>query len=432
MSREISLIWEIPVYWNFPTKWIDDGGKSFTMVFTVGNPGPLDSWNTIKGNFTLVSVPLPPPFSPPSTNPIGYWKMDDGSGNLASDASGNGSDAGVNGAVWASGISGKGLSFDGVDDYVEIPSSLWNPAQGTVAFWTLIWDFSMANNFFGHTTQPPFGNRIQLYTDEGSQSLNLGLGNADERHMGITPLQPDQWHHLALTWDGTQYRVYVDGQESASGSYTRLTQLDSVADIGNLGRGTKRDGESMNGVMDEVRVYNRTLSGSEIAELAQVDHVPPVNEAPKVNAGGDQTITLLSAASLNGVVTDDGLPNPPAATTTTWSIVGGPGSVTFGDPGAPVTTARFSHPGKYALTLTADDGQFFVSDDITVTVVVYGDSNQDGQLSAEDIHLAPDWLFGHSPIPPTGSASHVAADVNNNGVIDGDDVMLMIDRLLEK
>ena len=231
---------------------------------------------------------------------------------------------------------------------------------------------------------------------------------------------------------GTQYRVYVDGQESASGSYTGLTQLDSVADIGNLGRGTKRDGESMNGVMDEVRVYNRPLSGSEIAELAQVDHVPPVNEAPKVNAGGDQTITLLSAASLNGVVTDDGLPNPPAATTTTWSMVGGPGSVTFGDPGAPVTTASFSHPGKYALTLTADDGQFFVSDDITVTVVVYGDSNQDGQLSAEDIHLALDWLFGHSPIPPTGSASHVAADVNNNGVIDGDDVMLMIDRLLEK
>ena len=157
---------------------------------------------------------------------------------------------------------------------------------------------------------------------------------------------------------------------------------------------------------------------------------PLANQAPKVNAGRDQAVFLPSVASLSGVVNDDGLPNPPALTTATWSLVSGPGSVTFGDPAALVATASFSHPGEYVLRLTADDGQVFVSDDIAVTVVVYGDSNQDGRLSAEDIHLALDWLFGLSPIPPAASASYVAADVNDDGTIDGADVRLMIDGLL--
>ena len=51
-----------------------------------------------------------------------------------------------------------------------------------------------------------------------------------------------------------------------------------------------------------------------------------VNQAPTVNAGGDQTITLPSAASLSGSASDDGLPSPPAAFTTTWSKVSGPGT----------------------------------------------------------------------------------------------------------
>jgi hypothetical protein len=158
----------------------------------------------------------------------------------------------------------------------------------------------------------------------------------------------------------------------------------------------------------------------------------PINQPPTVDAGTDQTITLLVVANLTGTVTDDGLPNPPAAFTTTWSMVSGPATVAFGNAGTPVTTASFSHAGEYILRLTATDSELSASDDVTVNVVVYGDSNQDGKLTAEDVHLALDWLFGQSPTPPSGSASFVATDVNNNGVIDGDDVRLMIDRLLSQ
>jgi hypothetical protein len=93
-----------------------------------------------------------------------------------------------------------------------------------------------------------------------------------------------------------------------------------------------------------------------------------VNQPPSVNAGLDQTVTLPSAASLDGNVTDDGLPSPPGAVTTTWSKLSGPGTVTFGNANAVDTTATFSTAGNYVLRLTADDGALVTTDDAAVQV----------------------------------------------------------------
>jgi len=96
---------------------------------------------------------------------------------------------------------------------------------------------------------------------------------------------------------------------------------------------------------------------------------PPVNTPPVVNAGPDQTVNLPAAAGLAGTVTDDGLPNPPAAFTTTWSMVSGPGTVTFANPAAVTTTATFSTAGTYTLRLTANDSALSASDDVVITVI---------------------------------------------------------------
>ena len=98
---------------------------------------------------------------------------------------------------------------------------------------------------------------------------------------------------------------------------------------------------------------------------------PPINQPPTVDAGADQTITLPAAASLNGIARDDGLPGP--SLTTTWSKISGRedsagGTVTFGNPNAPVTTATFGADGIYVLRLTVSDGAVTVSDDVTITV----------------------------------------------------------------
>jgi hypothetical protein len=96
---------------------------------------------------------------------------------------------------------------------------------------------------------------------------------------------------------------------------------------------------------------------------------PPGNQPPVVDAGLDETIYLPdNEVNLDGTVTDDGLPASPGFVTTTWSMVSGPGTVTFGDASLVDTTATFSDPGEYVLRLTADDGASQAFDDVTITV----------------------------------------------------------------
>ena len=92
------------------------------------------------------------------------------------------------------------------------------------------------------------------------------------------------------------------------------------------------------------------------------------NTAPVTNAGADQKIILPNPANLDGTVTDDGLPNPPGAVTTTWTMTSGPSTVTFGNPNAIDTTASFSVKGVYVLRLTASDSELWTYDELTVTV----------------------------------------------------------------
>jgi hypothetical protein len=97
-----------------------------------------------------------------------------------------------------------------------------------------------------------------------------------------------------------------------------------------------------------------------------VNTEPALNQVPSVNAGANQTITLPDTASLDGTASDDGLPD--GSLTTTWSVVSGPGSVSFGNTSAMDTTADFSTDGTYVLKLTADDGDLSDSDSVTITV----------------------------------------------------------------
>jgi hypothetical protein len=79
------------------------------------------------------------------------------------------------------------------------------------------------------------------------------------------------------------------------------------------------------------------------------------NQAPTVDVGADQTITLpVHSVSVSGIVSDDGLPGGPI--TTLWTKVSGPGSVTFGNTSAAATSASFSQNGTYVLQLAANDG----------------------------------------------------------------------------
>ncbi|HMG75196.1 MAG TPA: PKD domain-containing protein [Pyrinomonadaceae bacterium] len=105
-------------------------------------------------------------------------------------------------------------------------------------------------------------------------------------------------------------------------------------------------------------------SASGTASVQWLTNVP--NQAPVVNAGVDQTISLPAPVTLFGSVTDDGLPSN--TLNISWSKVSGPGNIAFTTPSAAVTSATFNAAGVYVLRLTASDTNLSTSDDVQVTV----------------------------------------------------------------
>ncbi|HSF16184.1 MAG TPA: metallophosphoesterase [Vicinamibacteria bacterium] len=173
-----------------------------------------------------------------------------------------------------------------------------------------------------------------------------------------------------------------DGRENGDGAYTKAGGEGAVYTVA----GTS--GHTSNGTLNHPAMFlSLQQLGSVVLEVdgGRLDAIyinetglvedyltiikgPPENQAPFVAAGEDITVILPASRSLDGTVSDDGLPNPPATVTTTWSVVSGPGTVTFADGSAVDTTASFSTDGSYVLRLTADDGELTAFDQVTITV----------------------------------------------------------------
>jgi len=93
------------------------------------------------------------------------------------------------------------------------------------------------------------------------------------------------------------------------------------------------------------------------------------NQKPYVNAGSSLSVALPEdTVNLNATVYDDGKTEPPAPLMLTWEQLSGPGTAIFANYHVANTTVTLSEPGTYLLQLTVDDGEFTVSDQVSVTL----------------------------------------------------------------
>ncbi|WOO39509.1 PKD domain-containing protein [Rubellicoccus peritrichatus] len=159
----------------------------------------------------------------------------------------------------------------------------------------------------------------------------------------------------------------------------------------------------------ELTATDGVLSSSDSVTITVTEQ--PVNTAPVVDAGVDQTVLLANGASLNGTVSDDGLPDN-STLTTTWSTISGPGMVTFGDANMAVTTATFSVEGSYVLQLSASDGELNSSDSVTITV--------NNQPPPEQLTVRYD--FGTQSLPSSGNWNLVRYSGFDETVLDATDI----------
>ncbi len=237
--------------------------------------------------------------SPALADLMGYWNLDEGAGDIVADRSGNGNDGTVQGAAWAEGQYGSALEFNGADSYVEIPTSdsLEIDEHVTVAAWINWtddgdgWLCVMANGQQGG----PWEN-YGLFVNRGSRfvyfTLSLDGGHVTQSSPGNV-IDPDEWRHVAASWDGAAARIYVDGQ-----MVLEQAQSGALVPTGAPLRLGHRGGSShyFNGRMDDVAVFDHVLTEAEI--LAAMEGLAPAELAgdpvPEVDAVDIPRDTTLS------------------------------------------------------------------------------------------------------------------------------------------
>ncbi|MFH1881675.1 MAG: LamG-like jellyroll fold domain-containing protein [Planctomycetota bacterium] len=197
---------------------------------------------------------------------VGWWTFDEGTGDIAADSSGNGNDGTLHGPVeWTTeGKLGGAMKFTGPYNYVLVENSPeLNPTDAiTIAAWI---NPSWTGN-----------NRIlQKGTSDNQYRLIKEWGDNTKFHLsGVGALFPQgvlpplgEWTHFAATYDGSAMKMYFDGlvvaEMSASGD---IATSDEPIFIGNK-HSTAPAGDEFNGILDDVRIYNRALSQSEIKRL---------------------------------------------------------------------------------------------------------------------------------------------------------------------
>ena len=208
-------------------------------------------------------------------------------------------------------------------------------------------------------TGPPAAAKLRVFTNSSSPS-------GYEVHGGAT----NNWDESTITYaTAPGFDSTVTGTSGAV-SAAAWSEVDVTSLIPGNGTYTV--------VLTGISTSSISLASRESANPPELviatGSGPPVNQPPVVGAGPDQSVGLAAGATLDGSVSDDGLPG--GGVSTTWTMTSGPpsGSVTFGDVGAIDTTAGFSVEGVYVLRLTADDGDLSAFDELSVTVTAGGAS----------------------------------------------------------
>jgi hypothetical protein len=212
---------------------------------------------------------------------LARWKFDEGSSSTAKDSSGNGNDGTIYGAVWTSGKIGHALSFDGLNDWVDIPDDI-SPEHITLAAWIYPTGFDDAPGDQGNPIitketgrgTPPwsesFAWRLRITPRSHHLQLQVFTDTGGASAVSTTVLQVRTWYHVAGTYDGITAKLYVDGtleDLNVSSDLGPLVTTSLPTAIGHL------EGWSVQwfeGIIDEVRVYNRALSSSEIEALLAI------------------------------------------------------------------------------------------------------------------------------------------------------------------
>lgn len=221
------------------------------------------------------------PPSPSSPGLVAWWRFEESGGDAVIDSSGNGNHGVLYGATRVAGRQGKALKFDGIDDYVEVPNT--GGAFDLVASWTVeVWAkpltsapadrigpivWKIANNGGNEDTFVLAWSSEPGTSQEGSTFWTKLERAMDDEDLPVLsrPHIPNQWYHVAAIYDGSNIMIYVNGVLEGSRNIGSVMAYTGPAPLrmGNVFNSDHCCLGVFDGLIDEVRIYNRPLNPSE-------------------------------------------------------------------------------------------------------------------------------------------------------------------------
>ncbi len=218
---------------------------------------------------------------------IAHWPINEGTGTEIKDISGNNHNGVLlnsENSKWVDGRTGKALLFDnskapvkkqscisvsgmGQDDFSKgLTIEMWikrSPGAKREAMHTIIGN---AVDVRGPGMSFMISwNRLLFQSGDG-KSKDTIFGNAVSS-TGNDPITLDQWYHVAGTYDGSAYNIFVNGVKVAEGQKdAKLTKGSDILSIGAYGYGYS---DGFDGIISDVKIYNKAKSQLEIVEAAK-------------------------------------------------------------------------------------------------------------------------------------------------------------------
>ena len=213
----------------------------------------------------------------------------------------------------------------------------------------------------------------------------IGAGFKDSSGAGYyvyskNTVNDGKWHYVVVTFDGSFLRLYIDGVlDNTSSKLTKTPDSSGTKPLrigadSQLGTSATRP-SYFNGSIDEVRVWNRVVSASEVSDQygygisdpsGQLFYMDGMNGSPITIAGPNQIVSTNNLVTLDGSQSFD--PDPGDQLTYSWMQTSGP-TVTLSDPNA--ATPTFTSPNAAStvkFSLTVSDGKLNSTGNVVITV----------------------------------------------------------------
>ena len=217
--------------------------------------------------FTFIFLMIPSVMSADfSDGLILYHTYDKGEGDVAQDISGSGHDGKIDNPNWVNGKSGKSLQFNGAGSgtFVTVQSTdALNVNECTFMAWINAEHWNETRQIVGKSVHGGCSGRGQygLFSENGVFKLRF------ETEGGRSDINADlpetgKWVHVAFTNDGTTGKIYIDGEVVQEGNVPG--KLKANEDPLRIAQDCDRPNNVFAGMIDEVRLWNRSLSENDI------------------------------------------------------------------------------------------------------------------------------------------------------------------------